>query len=270
MVTPSPSLRSLQRSSRDSTPLDARREATLLQASQGGDRNATGELVTAHMRLVCAVARRITATPSEDVIAEGVVGLLEAIARFDPSRGARLSTYAAHWIRARVQTFVLANRGIVGSPDTRAARRVFARIGRTRRALAVQTSEPRVEELAEAMGVTSADVEGVILALRPRELPVGNGQELGYFEPPCEDASPEDRVAERELTQARKSAIESVLAALPARERRVVQERALAEDGRTLDDLAVELQLSRERVRQLEARALRRMGETFAERGLAA
>ena len=270
MTTTVPSLGSLQRSARERTALEAHRETALLQAAQAGDRNATGELVTAHMRLVYGIARRITSTPTEDTIAEGVVGLLEAIARFDPTRGARLATYAAHWIRARIQGFVLSNRGIVGSPDTRAARRVFARIGRTRRALAVHSSEPRVDELADAMGVTRADVEGVLLALRPRELPVGDGQELGYFEPSSVDDSPEDHAAEREMTRARRCAIAEVLASLPARERRVVEERALAEDARTLDDLATELRLSRERVRQLEARALRRMGETFVERGLAA
>lgn len=260
--------------SRDSSAreglLSAAEEGALLVAAQRGDRAATARLVRAHMKLVHAIARRIAGRPCEDTIAEGVVGLLEGIARFDRGRGVRLSTYAAHWIRSRVQGFVLANRGIVASPDTRAARLVFARIGRTRRALAKETGEPTVERLAEALGVDRTDVESVLVALSPRDVPVGSDSGTGHFEPTCRGPTPEDAVLEHELSLARARAIGDVLAAVPPRERRVVELRALSEDARTLDELARELRLSRERVRQLEARALRRIGEVFLERGLAA
>lgn len=250
--------------------LSAAEESALLTAAQRGDRAATAALVRAHMKLVHALARRVSARACEDTIAEGVVGLLEAIERFDPARGVRLSTYAGHWIRARVQRFVLANRGIVASPDTRAARRVFAQIGRTRRALAAETGEPSTERLAEAIGVRPTDVEGVLLALSPRDVPVGSDRASGHFEPTSEGPTPEDALAEQELRDARGRAIGEVLATVSARERRVVELRTLSEEARTLDELASELHLSRERVRQLEARALRRIGEAFVERGLAA
>src|SRR4249920_1774959 len=135
--TPGSSLASLER-----PMLDAERERTLLALAKRGHAGARTELVGAHLRLVRAVTRRISPSSSEDLVAEGVVGLLEAIDRFDESRGVRLATYAAHWIRARAQQFLLTNRRIVRAPDTRACRKVFGRIGRARRALAACTADP--------------------------------------------------------------------------------------------------------------------------------
>jgi len=147
---------------------------------------------------------------------------------------------------------------------------VFAQLGRTRRALATQTSEPRPEQIARAIGVQTADVEGVLVALAPRDTPIGSDRMSGEIDLSARSASPEEDMAANEVRDARERAVADVLAALPVRERRVVEARALAEDARTLEDLANELRLSRERVRQLEVRALRRIGETFVERGLAA
>ena len=112
--------------------------------------------------------------------------------------------------------------------------------------------------------------QGVLIALSPRDVAVGPDRLSGEFEPSCAASDPEANLASCEITAARKRAVADVLATLTARDRHVVEARAMAEDARTLDDLAGELRLSRERVRQLEARALRRIGETFVERGLAA
>lgn len=249
--------------------LDAAHERELLARAQDGDRAAQAILVSSHLRLVRAVARRVTHSPTEDVIAEGVVGLLESIQRFDASRGCRLATYAAHWIRARVQRFVLANRGIVGSPDTRASRRVFGRLARVQRVLATRSSQPELEEIAREIGVQVSDVEGVLSTLRGRDVPIDTTREAGSEEVWVSEC-PEARFAEAELAEARRRVIAGVLAVLPERERRVVEERAMAEDGATLDQLASTLELSRERVRQLEVRALRRIGDALAVEGLAA
>jgi RNA polymerase sigma-32 factor len=248
--------------------LDSTRERTLLRAAREGDRAAQAELIATHMRLVRAVARRVTSSPTEDVIAEGVVGLVESIQRFDLSRETRLSTYAAHWIRARVQSFVLANRGIVGSPDTRASRRVFARIGRAQRALATRTHAPTPEELAGEIGVDATDVELVLVALG-RDTSLDAAPELPPSSAVCRE-TPEDRASDAEIATQRRRVIAAALQTLPVRERRVVEARALSDDGPTLDQLATVLSLSRERVRQLEARALRRIGEALEFEGLAA
>jgi len=248
--------------------LEASHERRLLAAAREGDARAKAELVGAHLRLVRSIARRLTPRPSEDLVSEGIVGLLEAIERFDPTRDVRLATYAAHWIRARVQQFLLANRSIVRAPDTRASRKVFARIGRARRALAGQTSEPSAEDIAREIGVATSDVEGV-LASQAQDVPVDTAHDGGAGSV-ATTSTPEDRYAEAELAGVRQRAIEGALAALPERERRVIESRTLAESSQTLDQLARTLSLSRERVRQLEARALRCIGDALALEGLAA
>jgi RNA polymerase sigma-32 factor len=247
--------------------LEAARERALLAAAREGDARAKAELVGAHLRLVRSVARRLTPRPSEDLVSEGIVGLLEAIERFDPTREVRLATYAAHWIRARVQQFLLANRSIVRAPDTRASRKVFARIGRARRALSGQTSEPSAEEIAHEIGVATSDVEGV-LASQAHDVPVDTAHDgdVAVGTTP----TPEDRYAEAELARVRQRAIDGALATLPDRERCVLESRTFAEDSQTLDQLARMLRLSRERVRQLEMRALRRVGDALTLEGLAA
>ena len=247
--------------------LEACRERALLAAAREGDARAKAELVGAHLRLVRAVARRLTPRPSEDLVSEGIVGLLEAIERFDATREVRLATYAAHWIRARVQQFLLANRSIVRAPDTRASRKVFARMGRARRALAGQTSEPSAEEIAHEIGVETSDVEGV-LASQASDVPVDTAHDGGGGV--ATTTTPEDRYAEAELARVRHRVIDDALATLPERERRVLESRTLAADSQTLDQLARTLCLSRERVRQLEMRALRRVGDALTLEGLAA
>lgn len=248
--------------------LDADRERALLVAARHGDARARTELVGAHLRLVRSIARRIVPAPSEDVVSEGIVGLIEALDRFDLDRDVRIATYAAHWIRARVQQFVLANRGIVRSPDTRACRRVFGRIARARRALSAQCSDPSTEELAREMGVSASDVESVIVA-SARDVPIDTAREAGD-ELPSAATGPEEHYADAEILRARRRTIGDALASLPPRERTVVQARCLTEDAQTLEQLARTLCLSRERVRQLEARALRHIGEALSHEGLAA
>jgi len=242
--------------------LSAAREAQLIAEARAGSDAAKQEIIAAHLRLVKRVARRISPRPTEDALAEGTLGLVEALARFDPNKGARFSTYAAHWVRALVTRHVLENRRIVTAPSTRAARRVFAGIGRTERRLAAVEPTPSVERIAAALSVGVADVEEVVTSMRARDVPVGV-ERAGSPEvdPRAETVSPEDAVAHAEEEARTTRAIARALARLPQRERVIVEARNLDDESRTLDDLAAELMLSRERVRQLERRALDRLGE---------
>ena len=242
--------------------LSAAREAQLIAEARAGSASAKQEIITSHLRLVKRVARRISPHPTEDALAEGTLGLVEALARFDPERGARFSTYAAHWVRALVTRHVLENRRIVRAPSTRAARRVFAGIGRTERSLAAVESTPTAERIARALSVSVADVEEVVTSMRARDVPVGPQRHgAPEIDLPTETASPEDAVAHAEESARTTRAIASALARLPARERVIVTARNLDDDSRTLDSLARELSVSRERVRQLERRARDRLGE---------
>jgi RNA polymerase sigma-32 factor len=241
--------------------LSAAREAQLIAEARAGSDRAKQELITAHLRLVKRIARRICARPTEDTIAEGMLGLVEALTRFDPEKGARFSTYATHWVRALVTRHVLEHRRIVPAPSTRAARRVFGGIGRAERRLAATEAAPSVERIAAALSVGVADVEEVITSMRARDVPVGV-ERMGApeIDPATDAASPEDVVVQADEREWTRRALARAIARLPERERMIIEARRLRDESRTLDDLAGELMLSRERVRQLEERALDRLG----------
>ncbi len=241
--------------------LTAEREAWLIAQARTGCGKSKGELFSAHLRLVRSIARRVTPRPTEDAIAEGTLALVEALERFDPSIGVRFSTYAAHWVRALVTRHVLTNRRMVPAPSTRAARRVLAGLGRAERNLAATDSSPTAERIAAALGVTTADVEEVVASTRGRDVVIGPAPEgFADVDPASDSASPEELVASAEESARISRALSIALAHLTDRERHIVEARRYADDSRTLDDLAGELSLSRERVRQLERRALDRLG----------
>jgi RNA polymerase sigma-32 factor len=241
--------------------LSADREVWLIAQARAGSSSAKHELVSAHLRLVRSIARRVTPRPSEDVVAEGTLALLEAFERFDPSFGVRFSTYAGHWVRALVTRHVLANRRMVPAPSTRAARRVLAGMARAERKLSATDPTPSSERIAAELGVTALDVDEVVASTRGRDIPIGVSREgCADVDPAADTDSPEELVL-RALDGARAgSALEAALALLPQRERHIIEARRCADEARTLEDLGTELALSRERVRQLERRALDRLG----------
>ncbi|MFN7697567.1 MAG: sigma-70 family RNA polymerase sigma factor [Deltaproteobacteria bacterium] len=252
---------------RANAPLTLERERALIARARTGDARARDELVRGHMRLVIATVRKLRHNADEDLIAEGVLGLLEALDRFDPSYEVRLATYAAPWIRVRAQRHVLTNRRIVGAPDTRAARKVLARIGRVERHLFATTGNASPEAIAKEIGVEAEDVVQVMVAMRSSDAPVGSQREEGggMYEPPDASPSPEDALADRQERARVSSAVARALAVLPQRERAIVEARRLGEEQRhTLGEIAQSLRLSSERVRQLEIRALRQLGRELA------
>ncbi len=252
-----PALRDLARLH---APLPLEEERALIARAQAGEARARDLLVRGHMRLVVATVRKLRRAADEDLVAEGVLGLLEALDRFDPAYGVRLATYAAPWIRVRAQRHLLATRRIVGAPDTRAARRVLARISRVERHLIATTGSASPEAIAQAIGVGEHDVQEVIVAMRSFDTPVGQREEGAVLDPCDGCPSPEDACADHEERLQRELALRRALAALPVRERAIVEARRLDDDGtQTLSELAQAMSLSSERVRQLEMRALRRL-----------
>lgn len=247
-------------------PLTVERERALISRARTGDARARDELVRGHMRLVIATVRKLRRNADDDLVAEGVLGLLEALDRFDPSYDVRLATYAAPWIRVRAQRHILANRRIVSAPDTRAARKVLARIGRVERHLFATTGNASAEAIAVEIGVGADDVTQVMVAMRCSDTPVGHQREEGgVLEPADTLPSPEDALASSEERAQLTNAVARALAVLPERERAIVEARRLEDDHKhTLGEIAQTLQLSSERVRQLEIRALRRLGRELA------
>lgn len=251
---------------RRTTLLDRQQEEALaLRWRDHRDQAAADELVQRNLRFVVQVALsyRRYGLPLDDLVQEGNLGLIRAVEKYDPSRGTRLISYAVWWIRAYIQSYVLQSWSLVRVGTTRAQRRLFHQLPR---ALAKLEGAPgdRVAALAEQLGARAEDVERVMAALQRRDLsletPVGVDGDLTVADRIADDGDdPETATADAEAGAVRSRTLRACLDRLPPRERAIVELR-FGEDGRTLRDVGDELGLSRERVRQLETLALRRLG----------
>ncbi len=233
---------------------------------------ALSKLTASHMRLVISIAARFRhfGLPMGDLIQEGHVGLLEAAARFEPERLVRFSTYATWWIRASIQDYILRNWSIVrgGTSSTQKAlffnlRRLRAKMSRNGAAAPDQTM---YAEIAAAVGVSKADVELMNSRLSAPDTslsaPVVEGDSGAADRQdfiPCAQPLQDQTVSEHIDTARRSRWLEDALHELNERELRIVRERRLSEEGATLESLGEKLGISKERVRQIENRALQKL-----------
>lgn len=229
------------------------------------DKSATDELVTSHLRLAAKVARGYKGygLPIADLIAEANLGLVIAASRFEPGHGARFSSYAVWWIKATVHEYILRSWSLVKIGTTAAQKKLFFRLRGEIRKLAGETAAltPEMAQvIAENLEVTVRDVVEMDsrlhgdLSLNAR---VGDGDRSAEWEATLVDESPdaEEIVVEHDETTHRSRALRGALEVLTERERRVFEARRLAEQPVTLEQLACELLISSERVRQIETRA---------------
>lgn len=251
--------------------LDARRELELAHAWRDrGDVSALHELTQAYLRLVVAMAARYRnyGLPLGDLIQEGSLGLMQAAARFDPERGVRFSTYASWWIRSAIQDHVLRNWSIVRTGTTAAQKSLFFNLRRLRALIGAagdsQLSPVARTKIARALRVDVHEVEAMEgrMAAPDRSLhePISEDGE-GIWQDLLEDEgpSPEEIVAVRHDEAARSNWIRRALHTLTPRERVVIRERRLRDDGPTLESLGRRLGISKERVRQIESIALEKL-----------
>lgn len=265
--SPWDSLHALHRTAVTAPVLDPEAEKLLIIGLKAGSAEALRSLLSSHLRMVMAMARRYAGfgVSFEDTVSEGIVGLLEAAKRFDPERGTRFSTYGAWWVRAYVRRYALANRRIVGAPSTRNARKVLSALRTTQNAIAQVTGRRATRsEVATGLGVAEDDVAMVEAALGARDVPIGQGEE-GTYEVADARPTPEQQTAEAELETLRRHRIGEALAKLSEREREILIRRYLADDVATLAVVGESLGLSRERVRQLEKRAQRKLRTALVE-----
>lgn len=237
-------------------PQDLDAERAMLLRAQQGDASARETIVRNNLRLVGAIARNHLRRGIEldDLVSEGVCGLLEAIDRFDVTRENRFATYATYWVRERIGRYARGMRGIVAAPESRMARSVLRRRGRVEAQLVRDLGrEPSRIELAAALGVDDGDlaelepiVRGMNHALDGFEADDPRGQVVSAEE------DPETRFAKAEFEACERSRIASALSRLGDRERRIVERRFFEEEETSLTDLGRELGVSRERVRQLQ------------------
>ncbi|WPE21842.1 RNA polymerase factor sigma-32 [Shinella zoogloeoides] len=237
------------------------------------DQHARNRIAMAHMRLVVSMAGKFRnfGLPLGDLVQEGYIGLLEAAARFEPERQVRFSTYASWWIRASIQDYVLRNWSIVRGGTSSAQKALFFNLRRLRARLARGddhlTSEAIHQEIAAALGVSTADVRTMDARLSASDvslqapLSVGEGGEgsnrLDFL---TSDAPLPDEQAEGSIDGERRHHwLHSALGQLNEREMKIIRARRLAENGATLEELGILLGISKERVRQIENRALEKL-----------
>jgi RNA polymerase sigma-32 factor len=247
--------------------------ALAVRLVEEGDLEAARRLVLANLRLVVKIAMeyRRTWTSVLDLIQEGNVGLVQAVQRFDPYQGVKLSSYAAYWIRAYVLKFLLDNIRLVRLGTTRAQRKLFFRLNREKRELERLgfDAEPRL--IAERLDVSEADVVDMEQRLAHGDLsleaPVRDEEGSASFGDflASDVRSAEQNVADEELRRVFLEKVQAFAATLDERERRIVEERILAEEPKTLQEMGDAFGVTRERVRQLEARVVARLREYLRE-----
>ncbi len=234
------------------------------------DRDAAHKLVSSHLRLVAKIAMsyRGYGLPISDVISEGNVGLMHAVRRFEPERGFRLATYAIWWIRAAIQEYILRSWSLVKMGTTANQKKLFFNLRKAKaRISAFDEGDMRpdqVKKIASQLGVTEQDVVEMNRRLggdASLNAPIRDDGDSGEWQDwlTDESASQESRLAESEQLENRRKALGQALSALNDRERRILEARQLADEPTTLEELADEFGVSRERIRQIELRAFEKV-----------
>jgi len=234
------------------------------------DEEAAYQLVTSHLRLVAKIAMRYRGygLPIADVISEGNIGLMQAVKRFDPDRGFRLATYATWWIKATIQDFILRSWSIVKIAASSTQKRLFFNLRRLKsRIAALEEGDMRpdqVSAISERLNVPAHEVVEMnrrLLGDMSLNSASRNDDDEGLElqERLADEIDLEETVLERAEFDSRKQALLEALGRLTPRERRIVQARWLSGDATTLDDLGQEFGISRERIRQIEARAIEKV-----------
>jgi len=237
---------------------------------EDGDVDAAKQLVLSNLRLVVKIAMeyRRAWTNTLDLIQEGNVGLMEAVQRFDPYQGVKLSSYAVYWIRAYILKYILDNMRSVRLGTTRASRKLFFRLNKEKRELERQGYEVEPKLLAERLDVSEDDVIDMEARLsRPDisfDAPVRSDEADGMTfgdRMAAPGISSESQVGASEMREVFAEKIEAFAESLSDRDLQILRERILAEEPKTLADLGAEFDVSRERVRQLEAKLVNRLRE---------
>ena len=238
-----------------------------------GDQDAARQLVLANLRLVVKIAMEYRRAWSSvlDLIQSGNVGLLEAVQRFDPYKDVKLTSYAIYWIRAYILKYIMDNFRTVRLGRTRAQRKLFYRLNKEKRRLEQEGFEVEPKLLAERLEVSEDDVIDMEQRMSQSDLSLNAparrdepGAEYGDFIA-AGGSSAEETVGNSELHRVFREKVNEFAAELSDRDQQIIDERILAEDQKTLQELADEFGVSRERVRQLEARLVNQLRDYLKE-----
>ncbi|NNL85650.1 MAG: RNA polymerase factor sigma-32 [Myxococcales bacterium] len=240
-----------------------------------GDREAARQLVLANLRLVVKIAMeyRRSWTNALDLIQEGNLGLVQAVQRFDPYQGTKLSSYAVYWIRAFILKYLIDNIRMVRMGSSRAERKLFFRLNKEKRLLESEGFKVEPKLLAERLDVSEDDVlhmeqrlaEGEVSLSTPLSSQNGQGAVLGDLVDSGE-RGPDEHFADAQLRETFMAHVRDFAAELEPRERAIVDRRVLSDEPATLQELGTEFGVSRERVRQIERRVVDALREYLREK----
>ncbi len=242
-------------------------QALAVRFHELGDLDAARELVMAHLRFVVHIAKGYTGygLPLGDLIQEGNVGLMKAVKRFDPDYGVRLVSFAVHWIRAEIHEFVLKNWRIVKVATTKAQRKLFFNLRKSKKDLAWLSQEETVA-VAKDLGVSPEEVTEMERRLSARDAifdPAPDTEDEYSFTPaaylPSPDADPAMLVEDAEWNDDATERMNAAMSRLDDRSRDILKRRWLTENKMTLHELADKYGVSAERIRQLEANAIKKL-----------
>ena len=244
---------------------------------EDGDHEAAHKLVNSHLRLVAKIARRYRGygLPISDVISEGNVGLMQAVQRFKPEKGFRFATYAAWWIRAAIQEYILHSWSLVRMATTANRRKLFFNLRKAKNKISVidegDMRHDQIETIAKRLGVTKQDVIDMnrwFSGDASLNAPIREDSDSGEWQDLLveEGASQETKLAARDEHDYRRKTLASALCVLNGRERRIFEARRVAEDPITLADLASEFGVSPERVRQIDLRSFEKVQKAVKNR----
>ncbi|WNL46786.1 RNA polymerase sigma factor RpoH [Dyella sp. BiH032] len=240
--------------------------------NEENDLASARKLVMSHLRFVVHVARGYSGYGLQmgDLIQEGNIGLMKAVKRFDPDQGVRLVSFAVHWIRAEMHEFILRNWRIVKVATTKAQRKLFFNLRKSKKRLGWMNAE-EVRMVAKDLGVPEATVREMESRLSGRDVGFEAPADADEDAKPApeaflvdEGADPYDNIADADQADNQLETLSEALQKLDDRSRDIIQRRWLNEDKATLQDLADEYGVSAERIRQVEANAMKKMRGLFA------
>jgi RNA polymerase sigma-32 factor len=238
------------------------------------DPDAAKKLVTSHLRLVAKIAMgyRGYGLPISEIVAEGNVGLMQAVKRFEPDKGFRLATYAMWWIRASIQEYILRSWSLVKMGTTAAQKKLFFNLRKAKNKIdAIEEgdlSPENVKEIARQLGVRENEVVDMNRRLSGPDsslnTPLRSESESEWQDWLQDDALDQETVlADSEELDERKGLLSSAMSVLTEREREIIEARRLRDEPETLEDLSKKFGISRERVRQIEMKAFDKLQEAM-------
>ena len=251
--------------------LDAEEEYMLAKNwRDGGNLKSAHKLVTSHLRLVAKIAMgyRGYGLPVNELISEGNIGLMRAVKKFDPEKGFRLATYAMWWIKAAIQEYVLRSWSLVKMGTTSAQKKLFFNLKKIKQQIAPNEEgdlkDDQINEISKKLGVKSEEVVNMNRRMMGQEKslnqPIREG-ENGEWQDwlASEDLDQELFVAQKQEMDEKKTLLHQSIKILNERERKILEDRKLSNDPKTLEELSKKYKISRERIRQIETRAFEKL-----------